>query len=73
MTWLLTMPKMKRWKMRKPYRTYEEIPLMMREYILTVAEEKSIMDISLEDINSFLDGLHAYYQTQKEEYSEGWV
>lgn len=59
--------------MRKPYRAYEEIPVLMREYILTVAEEKSIMDIPLEDINSFLDGLHTYYSKQKEEFSEGWV
>ena len=59
--------------MRKIYQTYDEIPPLMREYILTVAEEKTIMNIPLEDINSFLDGLHAYYATQKEEYSEGWV
>jgi len=59
--------------MRKIYQTYDEIPLLMRDYILTVAEEKTIMDIPLEDINSFLEGLHSYYATQKEEYSEGWV
>lgn len=59
--------------MRNRYHSYEEIPPLMREYILTVAEEKTIMNIPLEDINSFLDGLHAYYATQKEEYSEGWV
>lgn len=59
--------------MRKIYQTYDEIPLLMREYILTVAEEKTIMDVPLEDINSFLEGLHSYYATQKEEYSEGWV
>lgn len=59
--------------MRKIYQTYDEIPLLMRDYILTVAEEKTIMDVPLEDINSFLEGLHSYYATQKEEYSEGWV
>lgn len=59
--------------MRKPYREYEEIPVLIRDYILTVAEKRSIMDIPLEDINSYLDGLHEYYKTQNEEYSEGWV
>ena len=59
--------------MRKPYQTYAEIPFTVREYLLTVAEEKCIMNMSLEDINSYLDGLHAYYATQKEEYSEGWI
>lgn len=56
-----------------PFRTYEEIPILIRDYVLTVADEKRIMDIPLEDINSFIDGLHAYYSTQKEEYSEGWI
>jgi hypothetical protein len=31
------------------------------------------MDIPLEDINSFLAGLHEHYKTKQEEYSEGWV
>lgn len=59
--------------MRKPYREYAEIPVLIQEYILTVAEKRDIMDIPLEDINSYLDGLHTYYKTQKEEYNEGWV
>ncbi len=59
--------------MRKPYRAYEEIPVLVREYILTVANEKRIMDIPLEDINSYLDGLHEHYKNEQEEYSEGWV
>ena len=29
--------------------------------------------ISIEDINSYLVGLHSYYSTQKEEFSEGWI
>ena len=59
--------------MRKPYRSYSEIPLLIQDYVLTVAEKRDIMDIPLEDINSYLEGLHSYYATQKEEYSEGWV
>jgi hypothetical protein len=45
----------------------------MREYLLTVAEKRDIMEIPIEDINSYLVGLHSYYSTQKEEYSEGWI
>ena len=56
-----------------PFRTYEEIPLLIREYVLTVADEKSIMDIPLEDINSFIDGLHKYYETKPETEEDGWV
>ena len=56
-----------------PFKTYEEIPVLIREYVLTVADEKSIMDIPLEDINAFLSELHEHYKTEREEYSEGWV
>ena len=59
--------------MRKPYESYAEIPVLVAEYVLTVAAEKHIMDIPLEDINSFLAGLHEHYKTKQEEYSEGWV
>lgn len=59
--------------MRKHYRTYAEIPPLVADYILTVAERKHIMSIPLDDINSFLDGLHEYHKTKQEEYSEGWV
>jgi len=51
--------------MRKHYNTYAEIP--------PLAERKHIMSIPLSEINSFLDGLHDYYKTKQEEYSEGWV
>ena len=59
--------------MRKPYQTYAEIPVTVREYLLTVAEEKCIMNMSLEDINSFLQGLDEFYTNQKEEFTEGWA
>ena len=59
--------------MIKQYHTYAEIPLLIKEYILTVAEEKHIMDISLEDINSFIYGLHEYYENQPEEEIDGWA
>ena len=56
-----------------PFRTYDEIPVLIREYVLTVADEKSIMDIPLEDINTFIDGLHQYYETKSELEEDGWV
>lgn len=59
--------------MRKPYQTYAEIPLMIQDYVLTVANEKRIMDIPLEEINSFIDGLHQYYETKPELEEDGWV
>jgi hypothetical protein len=59
--------------MRKPYETYAQIPPMVEDYILTVAEKKHIMTIPLEEINSFLDGLHEYHMRKEEEFSEGWV
>lgn len=59
--------------MRKPYKSYAEIPPLVEDYILTVAAKKHIMSIPLEDINTFLDGLHEYHKSKKEEFSEGWV
>lgn len=59
--------------MRKPYRTYAEIPELVADYVLTVADRKHIMSIPLEDINSFLDGIDQYLAEKEEEYSEGWV
>lgn len=59
--------------MRKLYTTYAEIPITIENYILTVADKKHIMDIPLEDINSFLSELNEYYKTEREEHTEGWV
>ena len=59
--------------MRKRYVEYNEIPPLIREYLLTVADKRNIMEIPIEDINSYLEGLHSFYRNQKEEYSEGWV
>ena len=59
--------------MRKPYQSYAEIPPLVEDYILTVAEKKHIMNISLDEINSFLDGMDQYLARKEEEFSEGWV
>lgn len=47
----------------KRFYAYEEIPVPLQEYILTVANEKSIVNIPLEDINSFFVGLDEFYQS----------
>lgn len=59
--------------MRKQYQSYTEIPPTVQDYLLTVAGEKHIMDIPLEEINVFLNGLHKYHKTKEEEFSEGWI
>ena len=56
--------------MRKVYQSYAEIPVTVREYILTVADKKTIMDIPLEEINSFLEGMDEFYANQKEELTD---
>lgn len=58
---------------RYEYSSYDEIPLLIQDYILTVSTEKTIMNISLEEINSFLNGMDAYLATKDEEFIEGWV
>lgn len=59
--------------MRKRYNSYSEIPPLVESYLLTVAERKCIMSMSLEDINSFMDGLHEYYMHKEEVFEDGWV
>jgi 2-phosphoglycerate kinase len=59
--------------MRNRYIEYNEIPQLMKEYLLTVAEKRDIMEIPLEDINTYLEGLHDYYTAKQEEFMEGWV
>ena len=39
------------------FKTYEDIPPPTKEYILTVADAKTVEEIPLEDINGFLQML----------------
>lgn len=59
--------------MRKRYNSYSEIPPLVESYLLTVAERKCIMSMSLEDINDFLEGLDEFYQNKEEVYEDGWA
>ena len=54
------------------YKTYDEIPLLIKEYIVTVAEAKTIQEIPLVDINDFLTGLQEYDKITVEN-DGGWV
>lgn len=56
-----------------PYKTYEEIPVLVSEYVLTVADKKHIMSIPLNEINEFLRDLTEYLNQKVEEELEGWV
>lgn len=47
--------------MNKIYTNYLEIPLLMKEYILSVSGKQKITEIPLSDINSFLEGLEKYH------------
>ena len=57
----------------KKFYSYEEIPIATREYLLVVADAKSITDIPLQEINSFLQGQMAWEKSKLEEWSDGWV
>ena len=42
------------------YKTHEEIPSYMRDYILGVADCIAIEQLDLDDINDFLNGLEEW-------------
>lgn len=52
---------------------YEEIPQLTKDYILTVADAEYIEQISLEDINTFLEGLDDHYKAKLAQWDDGWV
>ena len=56
-----------------PFKTYEEIPQLTKEYIVYVCGEQDLKNVPLEDINSFLDMLYTAELIRREEYEDGWV
>jgi hypothetical protein len=42
------------------YKKHSEIPAYMRDYLLSVSNSGNIEDVSLEDINGFLNGLEEW-------------
>jgi hypothetical protein len=52
------------------YKTYADIPVFTKEYIEIVADVKNVMEIPLEDINSFLQGLADFHKKVSDEYDD---
>lgn len=58
------------------YKDHEEIPILVRQYIETVADVYDYAQIPLEEINSFLAGLYEFKGLtieQADEWEDGWV
>jgi len=45
---------------RYNYKKHSEIPTYMRDYLLSVSNSDNIENVSLEDINGFLNGLEEW-------------
>lgn len=60
---------------RFAFTNYAEIPVMMSEYIMTVAGIEKIETVALDDINGFFNGLDQFEaeKEEREEYEDGWV
>ena len=43
------------------FTSYDQIDETTKQYILGVSDSENISDVSLEDINSFLQGLHQFF------------
>jgi len=56
-----------------PFKTYEEIPVLTREYIVYVSGERELETVPLEDINSFMAMLYEIETRKRAEYEDGWV
>ena len=55
--------------MKQRFTDYEDIPVWLVDYILTVADAGRITDISLDDINDFLQGLEDYHKNKHDDES----
>lgn len=62
------------------YNEYEEVPVLVQQYIETVADVSNYAEIPLEDINQFLAGLYEFKANEKKptpeqmaEWEDGWV
>ena len=58
------------------YKDYEEVPVLTRQYIETVADVRTFTQIPLEEINDFLAGLYQFKGMsieQADQYEDGWV
>jgi len=56
-----------------PFKTYEEIPALTKEYIVYVSGESELEKVPLEDINGFLELLYEVELQKRAEWEDGWV
>lgn len=56
-----------------PFKTYEDIPPLTREYIVYVSGEKNLDSVPLDDINGFMLMLYDYEKQRRDEWEDGWV
>lgn len=56
-----------------PFKTYDDIPALTKEYVVYVAGEKNVEDIPLDDINGFMVMLYEAEAKKREEWEDGWV
>lgn len=50
------------------YRSYTEIPQWIIDYLLSVTGEQTIKELSLSEINGYLNGLMRYYRDTAQEF-----
>ena len=56
-----------------PFKTYDDIPALTKEYVVYVAGEKNVEDIPLDDINGFMVMIYEAEAKKREEWEDGWV
>jgi hypothetical protein len=56
-----------------PYKTYEDIPPLTREYIMYVSGQVEWKNIPLEEINSFMLMIYEAEKQKRDEWEDGWV
>ena len=57
----------------KKFFAYEEIPVLVKDYILSVADADSIEQIPLQDINSFIYEQMQHGKEAYDDWDDGWV
>jgi len=56
-----------------PFKTYEDIPQLTKEYIVYVAGEEFLEKIPLDEINGFMLMLYEAEKRKRDEWEDGWV
>lgn len=56
-----------------PFKCYEEIPQLTKEYIVYVSGEEELEKVPLAEINGFMEMLYTIELRRREEYEDGWV